>query len=246
MPETILILGAHSDIAKAIAHEHAKEGSTLLLAARKSHRLEADAADMRIRNQKEVSIQLIDFDALDYEGHQSWYEQLSPKPDIVYCVFGYLGQQEEAEKSWQMAQEILSVNFLGAASILHHIAVEMEERKSGMIVGISSVAGERGRASNYYYGSSKAGFTAYLSGLRNRLVSSGVHVMTVKPGFVDTAMTEDMDLPPLLTATADKVAKDIVSAVKRKKNVVYTKWMWRYIMLIIRNIPESIFKKLSL
>lgn len=244
MSQTILILGAHSDIAKAIAHQHAKEGAILQLAARNSSRLEADAADMKIRYG--VSVQILDFDAVTYEDHQRWYEQLAPKPDTVYCVFGYLGKQEEAEKNWQMAHEILAVNFLGAASILHHISADMEKRKAGTIVGISSVAGERGRASNYYYGSSKAGFTAYLSGLRNRLQSSGVHVLTVKPGFVDTSMTEDIELPPLLTGSAEKVAKDIVSAVKRKKNVLYTKWMWRYVMLIIRNIPESIFKKLSL
>ncbi|MFK7924061.1 MAG: SDR family NAD(P)-dependent oxidoreductase, partial [Bacteroidia bacterium] len=119
------------------------------------------------------------------------------------------------------------------------------QRGSGKIIGISSVAGDRGRASNYLYGSAKAGLTAYLSGLRNRLASKGVHVMTVKPGFVRTAMTENMDLPPVITGEPSKVAKDIIRSVRRGRNVIYTLWMWRYIMLIIRTIPERIFKKLS-
>ncbi|MCL4128207.1 UNVERIFIED_CONTAM: hypothetical protein GTU68_062310 [Idotea baltica] len=122
----------------------------------------------------------------------------------------------------------------------------MENRKEGTIVGISSVAGERGRASNYLYGSAKAGFTSFLSGLRNRLAGKGVHVLTVKPGFVDTAMTEGLDLPGPLTAQPQQVARAVFKAVGKKKNTLYTLWMWRYVMLIIRNIPEAIFKKLSL
>ncbi|MEM7372180.1 MAG: SDR family oxidoreductase [Bacteroidota bacterium] len=244
MSRNVLILGAHSDIARAIAHQYAQEGAKLILAARNSKRLEADVSDLGIRYH--VQADIVEFDALAYTDHLTFYESLSVKPDLVFCVFGYLGQQEVAEKEWSQAKEILEVNFLGAASVLHHIANDMESRKEGIIVGISSVAGERGRASNYLYGSGKAGFTALLSGLRNRLVKSGVHVLTVKPGFVATAMTEEMDLPPLLTSTPEKVARDIKKAVRKQKNVLYTKWMWRYIMLVIRHIPESIFKKLSL
>lgn len=244
MSKTILILGANSDIARAIAHQYAQEGNRLLLAARNSKRLEADVSDLSIRYNGEAEI--LEFDALAYAQHQAFYNQLSSKPDIVFCVFGYLGKQEDAQMDWPQAKEIMETNYLGAASILHHVANEMESRGEGCIVGISSVAGDRGRASNYLYGSSKAGFTAYLSGLRNRLSKKGVHVLTVKPGFVKTAMTEEMDLPPLLTAMPETVAKDIIKAVRKRKNTLYTKWMWRYIMMIIRHIPEFIFKKMSL
>lgn len=241
---SVLILGATSDIARSLAHQFAQKADKIYLGARNADRLQKDVADLQIRYQTKA--EALEFDAENYNFHQEFYQRLDPKPDIVCVVFGYLGKQERAEKNWGEAKQILEVNYVGAASILHHVANDMENRGKGTIVGISSVAGERGRASNYLYGSAKAGFTAFLSGLRNRLTKKGVHVVTVKPGFVDTAMTADMDLPGPITATADEVAKAVVKAVDKKKNIIYVKWMWRYIMMIIRNIPESIFKKLSL
>jgi decaprenylphospho-beta-D-erythro-pentofuranosid-2-ulose 2-reductase len=116
----------------------------------------------------------------------------------------------------------------------------------GRIIGVSSVAGERGRQSNYFYGSAKAGFTAYLSGLRNRLFPACVQVLTVHPGFVTTAMTQNMKLPAILTAHPDEVAEDILRAVNKGRDVIYTKWFWRYIMCLIRLIPENLFKRLAL
>ena len=168
------------------------------------------------------------------------------KPDIVFCVFGYMSDQEEARQNREEARKMMMVNYVGAVSVMEVIAGEMQKEGKGCIVGISSVAGDRGRASNYFYGSAKAGFSAYLSGLRNRMHSHGVHVMTVKPGFVRTRMTAGLDLPGPLTAEPEQVASDIFRAVKKKKNVLYTKGIWRIIMLIIRHIPEGIFKKLSL
>ncbi|MEM6347366.1 MAG: SDR family oxidoreductase [Bacteroidota bacterium] len=244
MAEKVLILGATSDIARAIAHQHAQAGSTLLLAGRNTAELEKDAQDIRLRYQAKVEVAA--FDAQAYASHAAFWQALSPQPDWVYLVFGYMGEQERVQQDWTEAEQTLAVNFVGAVSILERVAQSFEERGSGTIVGVSSVAGERGRASNYLYGSAKAGLTAYLSGLRNRLAKQGVHVLTVKPGFVRTAMTAGMDLPPVITAEPEKVAKDIIKAARRKKNVIYTLWMWRYIMLIIRNIPEGIFKKLSL
>lgn len=240
----ICILGANSDIARALAHEYAQKGYSIYLAARDVSRLAADVQDLNIRYS--ATAQALEFDATKYDSHAAFYAGLSPQPEIVICVFGYLGEQEEAQESWEEAHRILATNFTGAVSILNHAANAMEKRGSGKLVGISSVAGDRGRASNYLYGSAKAGFSAYLSGLRNRLAKKGVHVLTVKPGFVDTAMTEGLDLPPLLTAKPEQVARDIFRATKRNKNVLYTKWMWRYVMLIIRNIPEFVFKRLSL
>ncbi len=122
----------------------------------------------------------------------------------------------------------------------------IEARKAGLIIGLSSVAGDRGRASNYVYGSAKAGLSAFLSGLRHRLAASGVRVMTVKPGFVRTAMTEGLNLPPLLTAEPDQVAADILSAVKKRRDTIYSRWYWRFIMSAIRLLPESIFKRTRL
>jgi len=244
MAESVLILGATSDIARALAHQYAKHHYRLLLAARNIDVLQADVKDLQIRYN--ATVDALYFDALAYDTHATFYQQLPESPSIVICVFGLLGDQQTSQHNWSEAKKIMEVNYLGAASILLHVADAMEAKGTGTIIGISSVAGERGRASNYLYGSAKAGFTAYLSGLRNRLAKKGVHVLTVKPGFVQTAMTEGMDLPPLLTAQPDQVAKAIYQAQKKQKNVIYTLWMWRYVMWIIRNIPEAIFKKLKL
>lgn len=239
-----LILGSHSDIARALAQQLASNGHTLTLAGRDKARLDADASDLSIRHNTTVDTKV--FDAEDFQSHGQFYDQLDPKPDLVFCVFGYMADQASAQKDWSLAKRMVDVNYTGACSILHHAANRMEQRKSGTIVGISSVAGDRGRASNYYYGSAKAGFTAYLSGLRNRLQKAGVHVVTVKPGFVNTAMTDGLDLPPRLTASPERAARDILRATTKKRNVVYTKGLWRHIMCIIRTIPEGIFKRLSL
>ncbi len=244
MSDSVLILGATSDIAQAIAHQYASKGYSLYLAGRNIARIQPYVSDLQIRYRAEVKALV--FDAVEYDQHKSFVSNIDPTPEIVCCVFGYLGEQNHAEKDWEEARRIIEVNYMGAVSILHHFANQMEEKGKGVIVGISSVAGERGRASNYYYGSAKAGFTSFLSGLRNRLARKGVHVLTVKPGFVETAMTEGMDLPGPLTAKPEQVAKAIHKGVQKKKNVIYTRWMWRYIMWIIRNIPEFIFKKLSL
>ena len=186
------------------------------------------------------------FDAAQFATHQEFYTSLGLHPDIVVCAFGYLGDQTIAQTDWDECNQILTSNYSGAVSVLNLIANEMESRKSGVIVGISSVAGDRGRQSNYFYGSAKAGFTAYLSGLRNRLFKSNVHVVTVKPGFVATKMTEGLKLPPPLTAKPEQVALKIFKAVEKRKNVIYVLSLWRWIMLVITVIPESIFKKLKL
>jgi short-subunit dehydrogenase len=159
---------------------------------------------------------------------------------------GYLGEQAVAEKDFNEARKIIDTNYTGCVSVLNVIANDFERRKKGFIIGISSTAGDRGRKSNYCYGSAKAAFSTYLSGLRNRLYSSGVRVLTVKPGFVRTMMTEGMRLPPLLTARPDEVAKDIVRAQEKDRDVLYTKWFWKWIMLVIKALPEAIFKKTNL
>jgi len=240
----VLIIGAKSDIAKATAREYAKHGYDLYLAARNSEELEGFAQDVITRTQKEVK--LLELDILDYKSHQDFYDQLEEKPLGVISAVGYLGEQEKAQSDFEEAQRIIDTNYTGVVSLFNIIADDFEQRRSGFMVGISSVAGDRGRKSNYIYGSAKAALTAYLSGLRNRLYDAQVHVLTVKPGFVATKMTEDMDLPEKLTAQPEEVAEDIYKAQQKGKNVLYTKWIWRWVMMIIRNIPEFQFKKMSI
>jgi decaprenylphospho-beta-D-erythro-pentofuranosid-2-ulose 2-reductase len=241
---SVLILGAASDMAVAIARKYASEGYNIQLAARNISRLDSLCSDIRIRSN--VSCTAHEFDALDFQSHPAFLSMLPSIPDITICVFGYLGDNETARQQWSETEKIIHTNYTGAVSALNAISLVYAKQQRGTIVGISSVAGERGRQSNYIYGSAKAGFTAYLSGLRNRMFREKVHVLSVQPGFVYTRMTENLALPPLLTAKPEDIANGIFNAVKSGKNVVYIKWFWRYIMLIIRNIPEFIFKKLKL
>jgi decaprenylphospho-beta-D-erythro-pentofuranosid-2-ulose 2-reductase len=239
----ILILGATSDIATAVAHQFARNKFDVVVAGRNVEQLSKLAADIRIRHN--VNSQAVLFDAAAFDQHRS-LDVVINQSDVVLCAFGYLGDQATSRTSWSESYNVITSNFTGAVSVLNRVGEIFSKRKHGSIIGISSVAGERGRGSNYIYGSSKAGLTAYLSGLRNYLFQFGVHVLTVQPGFVKTKMTEGLPLPKPVTATPEKVALDIFNAYKKKKNVIYTLWMWRWIMLIIKLIPEAIFKKLKL
>jgi short-subunit dehydrogenase len=240
----VLILGATSDIANALAHEFAKHGYHLYLAARNPEVLERDVRDFEIRYH--VKSRPVQFDIRDYESHTRFYQSLDPRPMGVVCAVGYLGDQEKAQLDLPEMLKIIETNYVGCVSILNIIGDDFEKRKNGFIIGISSVAGDRGRKSNYFYGSAKAGLTAYLSGLRNRLSKNGVHVLTVKPGFVRTKMTEGLELPEFLTANPKEVARNVFHAYNKKRDVVYAKWFWRWIMWTIIHIPEKIFKKMNL
>jgi len=236
----VLILGARSDIARAIARRFAAEGHPIQLAARGVDSLAEDRADLELRGRVQVSLH--EFDALATDGHAAFVDALPKLPEIAVCAVGYMGDQSTTERDVAAATRVLRSNFEGPASILSQLANRFEERGSGTLVGISSVAGERGRAANYVYGSAKAGFTAFLSGLRNKLAKKGVHVVTVLPGFVATRMTEGMALPARLTAEPEEVASAIWKAVDRRRNVIYVRPVWRVIMAVIRAIPEGIFK----
>jgi len=240
----VFIIGAKSDIAKATASEYAKHGYDLYLAARNTTELADFANDLHIRfNRKVICIGL---DILAYDTHAQVYQALEPKPSGVISAVGYLGNQKQAQTDASEAERIINTNYTGVVNMLNIIANDFEQRRDGFIVAISSVAGDRGRKSNYMYGSAKAALTAYLSGLRNRLYTAHVHVLTVKPGFVATKMTEGMDLPEKLTAQPEDVAKDIYKAQQKETNVLYTKWIWKWIMLMIRAIPEWKFKGMSI
>lgn len=241
---TALILGATSDIGQAIAVKFAKQGFDLQLAARNINDLAALSSDCTLRYG--ISCTLHAFDAVATGTHQHFYTSLPSVPDVTVLVFGYMDDNGAVTGNADKLLNTINVNFTGAVSLLNIISRDYIKRKTGTIAAISSVAGERGRATNYIYGSAKAGLTAYLSGLRNEAFSSNVHVSTILPGFVYTRMTENMKLPPLLTATPEVVADAVFTAVKKRKNVVYVKWFWRWIMCIIKSIPEFMFKKMKL
>ena len=180
--ETLLLLGAKSDIGIAVAHKFAKEGFNIQLAARNAERLKEDCADINIRYNVDASFH--EFDALDLKSHESFISTLPKLPSIAISAVGILGNQKENEKDIKKSIEIIRTNYEGIVSIFSYLANDFQIRGSGTLIGISSVAGDRGRGSNYIYGSAKAGFSTFLSGLRNRLYPYGVDVITVKPGFV--------------------------------------------------------------
>lgn len=239
----VLILGARSDVGRALARAYARDGYRIVLAVRNTDRIEADAEDLRIRFGQEVKLH--EFDALNTKGHSAFLDGLGELPDVVISLVGIMTPQSEAEVDFEAAELMVRSNYVGLVSIIGEIANRMEARGSGTIIGVSSVAGDRGRATNYIYGSAKAGFTAFLSGLRNRLFKKGVNVITVKPGLVRTRMTEGMALPASLTATPDELARAIRQAHDRGSLVVYYRPVWRLIMFVIRCMPERLFARMK-
>lgn len=241
MNKGLLVIGAHSDIAKETIKYFAKDGYDLILGVRDKNQLTEFVQDLKIRYNSNCEI--IELDLTKMDTHTKIWNENKDKVNGVMLAAGYLPNQAEAEKNWDITLNTINVNFTGAVSFLNLVANTFEERKNGFIIGISSVAGDRGRGDNYIYGSTKAGLTAYLSGLRNRLFNSNVHVLTVKPGPVYTKMTSHLKLSELLTAKVEKVGKDIYKAFKAKQDVLYTPGYWYIIMAIFKHIPEFIFKK---
>lgn len=243
--KSLLVVGGTSDIAKATAFTFAEKGWNVTISGRELPVAQAEAANLELR-MPGSAITAVALDILDTASFPSFLDGLPVLPDAVLLAVGLLGDQALAERSFDHATLVMRSNFEGPCLLLGLIASRFEERGSGTIIGISSVAGDRGRASNYVYGAAKAGLTAFLSGLRNRLAVKGVHVLTVKPGFVRTRMTAGMTLPAALTAAPQELAVAIYSAVEKRRNVIYVRPAWRLIMTIIKSIPEGLFKKLRL
>jgi short-subunit dehydrogenase len=241
--QTVLIVGASSDIGQALARAYAEQSAHLIFAARQSATLAPLQSDLELRHGDRP--ELIDFDLLADEP-ESLVGRLSTLPDTVVLMAGILGDQQEAMSHPEIADRMIRTNFVAPARLLLAFGSAMKTRGHGTIVGVSSVAGDRGRGSNFIYGSAKAGLTAFLSGLRNALFRSGVHVITVKPGFVRTRMTDGMRLPAALTAEPEEVARAIVRAQAKRRDSIYVRVIWGPIMAIIRGLPEPIFKRLSL
>ncbi|RZO88007.1 MAG: SDR family oxidoreductase [Kiritimatiellaceae bacterium] len=244
MRERILIVGATSDMGQAFARRCALRGAELILAARDAVALDRMASDLRVR--VGGTVHTVEFDALKMEEHAEFYRDLPVRPDGVICFVGWLGEAEVCQQSFEAARRVLDTNFTGVVSVLDRVAEEFEKRGKGWIVGVSSVAGDRGRAPRYHYGSAKAGLNAYLSGLRQRLWRSRVLVMNVKPGYCRTKMVAGWDLPGAMTSEPDEVAGAILRAIDRGQETLYVRWMWRWIMGIIRLLPEPIFKRLKI
>lgn len=242
----ILILGGTSSIARAVAIVFAEKGYPLYLASRDEEELQRISCDLEIRYRVKVSYGF--FDITHFSGHRHFLQQVIQTMDGLEGVIlatGFLGDQQQAIRDFGEAEKILNSNFLGACSILTHVANFLEKQRAGFIVGISSVAGDRGRQSNYIYGAAKAGLSVFLQGLRNRLYPFGVHVMTVKPGFVDTAMTFGRQ-NLFAVASPEFVGKGIVSSLKKGRNEIYIPGFWWGVMWMIKHTPEFIFKRLKL
>ena len=242
--ETALVVGATSDIGRVVARRLAEGGWALQLAARDPVRLEREVRDLRVRTGAAVTP--LHCDVLRDGGDASPIDALDPLPDVAVCLIGSLGDQKECQRDGAAAERVMRTNYVGPALLMGALAERFERRGSGVLVGVSSVAGDRGRASNYVYGSAKAGFTAFLSGLRNRLAGSGVRVVTVKPGFVRTRMTEGMALPSRLTAEPEEAAAAVIDAIRRRRDVVYVRPVWRLVMFAVRALPERLFKRMAL
>ncbi len=242
----IIILGATSAIAQSAARIWAQRGDRLYLVARSAEKLTRVASDLRVRGAEKVVEKLADLDATDAgEAIVAAAKEALGGIDIALVAFGELEAESALRLDSQASRKILQTDFVSPALWLDRLALEMESQGFGVLAAIGSVAGDRGRGSNYHYGSAKGGLALFLSGLRNRLYRRGVAVVTLKPGFVDTPMTAAFKKGPLW-ASADRVGRGIVRAIDRRKSVAYLPGFWRLIMAVIRSIPEAIFKRLSL
>lgn len=235
-----LIVGATSAIAEAFARRAATERARLVLAGRNDEACRAVADDLIARGAASVDVE--HFDAQDIGSHETLADrtwQTLGTVDVVLVAHGSLPDQNEAATSSEVTSSHIAANVTGSATVIGAIANHLERQGHGALVVISSVAGDRGRQSNYIYGASKAFLNVLLEGLRHRLHKTSVHVMTVKPGFVDTPMTEEFD-KGLLWATPDRIARDISAGIRRRRSILYTPWYWRWVMVIIRMLPKRI------
>ncbi len=241
----MIVIGANSEVAQAFVECCLKKGKkfkTLYLLSSNPATSEKFANHINVKYLQHTEVLALDvLKDIDYKN----FDHI--ESDLLFCASGYLGLgTEEGLYDDKNTERILDINFSRLVPVLNHFAKRMESKRQGNMIVLSSVAGDRGRQSNFIYGSAKAGLTAYLSGLRNYLFDKKVHVMTVKPGFMATKMTEGLPLNPVLTASPDQAALAIFKAYKSKKNTAYVLPIWSLIMMIIKNIPEFIFKKLKL
>jgi hypothetical protein len=241
----ILILGATSVIAQETAKIFASKKDTLFLVARNETRLKIVASDLAALGAPKVGTLCLDLtETARHEEALDAAERFLGGLDTALIAYGTLGDQRACEESFEKAKREIETNFTSAVSLLTLLANRFEKQGHGTIAAISSVAGDRGRPANYVYGSAKAALSTFLSGLRGRLHNKGVSVLTIKPGYVDTPMVAKIP-NKLLVARPQAVARGIVRAIEKRKDVVYLPWFWRGIMLLIKFIPEGVFKTLK-
>jgi decaprenylphospho-beta-D-erythro-pentofuranosid-2-ulose 2-reductase len=243
----ILIIGATSTIASACARLWAAEGCKFFLVARDQAKVMQTAADLSARGASETHLHILD--VLQTSQHDAMFKhcfQSLGGVDIALLAHGILSDQELCQRDVAAAMLEFDSNASSFVALLTVLAEQMRSRNPGTIAVISSVAGDRGRASNYVYGCAKAAVSAYCEGLRARLAPHGIHVLTIKPGPVATAMTAAMKLPTVVVATPEAVARDITKAINRRVSTLYTPWFWRPIMAVISALPESILRRLPI
>lgn len=243
----VLIVGATSAIANACARLWAAQGAELFLVGRNTEQLQLIAADLRVRGAARVEVHELDLNHFD--AHEAMLQacfELLDTLDVALVAHGTLPDQQACERDAVLALQEFSSNGLSVIALLTRLGNRLEAQGSGSLAVISSVAGDRGRPSNYLYGSAKAAVSAFCEGLRARLFKSGVHLLTVKPGFVRTPMTQGLKLPGLLLAEPEAVAGDILRSIERRASVRYTPWFWWPIMQLIKSIPVLLFKRMSL
>lgn len=244
--ETWLVLGASSSISRAFALEVAARGCDLLLAGRDLEDLERNAADITVRH--DVAANAVAFDATDFDTHEAFVTDCRAQIDgvmNVFLAFAMMPHQTDIDADFSLARRTIETTYLGAVSVLARLVPHLEAQGGGRVVVLGSVAGDRGRPKNYVYGSAKAGLHAYLQGLRARLFRAGVTVTTIKPGFVDTAMSFGHP-GTFLVASPQRFAAAALRAALRGREVCYVPWFWRIIMTLIKAVPEPLFKRLDI
>ncbi len=241
----ILVLGATSGVAQAFCREALSRGWSLILAGRNGERLKILARDLEIRSGSET-ISCLDFDATRFETHSAFLKEALAFGPIAGCFVacGVMHEQAQAETEWALSEEMMACNYTGIVSVLNPLARHFAAEGQGFISCLTSVAGDRGRRSNFIYGSTKAALNTYLEGLRAQLHASGVLVQTIKLGPVDTPMNSGVARPPFMIS-ADAAAHSILNALERRAEVVYVPARWSIIMLVIRLLPRWIFKRVK-
>ncbi len=242
----VVVLGATSGIALEVQRQLARQGCELLLVSRSAQRLAELQGDLAVRGARQVFTYAADLACV--QQHAAIFDfarRTLPNFDTVLLAYGSMHEQKDSEASVDVLLEELQVNFVSATAILTLFAADLERRHTGCLAAITSVAGDRGRRSNYVYGSAKGALSLFLQGLRSRLYSAGVRVITIKPGPVQTPMTDHLPKTARF-ADPEQVARDIVRALERRSpDVLYTPKIWRYIMTAVQQIPETIFKRMS-
>ncbi|PQA92353.1 3-oxoacyl-ACP reductase [Chryseobacterium shigense] len=237
--KTVLILGANSDVAKQCIIQYIQKGFSVIAASRDTASLEKLVADHKLDSSK---VTILYFDAVDFDSHQTFYDQLAVKPHIAVYAAGFLVDNEKALRDFKEAQQMMKVNYMGAVSILNIIAMDQSNTHLERMIGLSSLSGVRGRKSNFVYGSTKAAFTQYLAGLRQELASRKIKVNVLVIGYIRTKINEGLQLNESLIMEPDYVAKYIVNA--RNSFTIVPNFKWKIIYTILKILPESLVAKL--